>query len=501
MTKRAVLVVFTMALTLALVNPMASAQAPCPAIPGVDERCEAWTAAVHGGDLGTTTGDFPSDLAVSPDGSAVFVSGSSRDESDPFQAASRWTVAAFDPGTGTERWRKRPSDLDRYALTTAITVTSDGRFVVATGTQRASFSAPASRMTTIAFDAVTGAEVWRSVWDGSALQDGGMDVVASDDTVYVVGYTRPEGKGYDYAAVAYDAATGEERWSSTWAGIADGRDDNPFAAGLSPDGSLLHVTGWSAGSGEFNNDYGTVTFHTRGEDAGEVAWEARFDGVGSRAPDQANDLAVDADGTVYVTGISDDVPGGPPFSVNYDIATLAYEGATGAQRWVKRHRFGSNTWNVGEAIAVSGNRVVVGGLTYTSSSKDSDPVILALDASSGAVVWSHQETLAQHEGEYGLDVAAAGNTAFLVGVSGKSVGSVIPGTSGTIASQATYAYDLAGGSRRWLARYNPMPFDNVSGQAVVPAANGLRAFVLSQITRNANPDGNIYDIGVTAYDS
>ena len=90
---------------------------------------------------------------------------------------------------------------------------------------------------------------------------------------------------------------------------------------LSPNGSRLYVTGVSSNGLATCVDvestaYATVAYDTAD---GHTVWSARYYGLSVRNPDEADALAVSADGaSVFVSGTSD---GG---CVNPDSATLAY---------------------------------------------------------------------------------------------------------------------------------------------------------------------------------
>ena len=97
--------------------------------------------------------------------------------------------------------------------------------------------------------------------------------------------------------------------------------DGANALALSPDGSRLYVTGVSSNGLATCVDvestaYATVAYDTAD---GHTVWSDRYYGLSVRNPDEADALAVSADGaSVFVSGTSD---GG---CVNPDSATLAY---------------------------------------------------------------------------------------------------------------------------------------------------------------------------------
>jgi hypothetical protein len=67
------------------------------------------------------------------------------------------------------------------------------------------------------------------------------------------------GSGYDYAAVAYEAATGHRLRLTRYNGPADGNDSSQAAA-VSPTTGTVLITGQSAGTGTMEIDFATVAY-------------------------------------------------------------------------------------------------------------------------------------------------------------------------------------------------------------------------------------------------
>ena len=87
------------------------------------------------------------------------------------------------------------------------------------------------------------------------------------------------GGGADYATVAYDAATGAQRWASRYNGPAN-RDDFALSVAVSPDGATVFVTGASFGGRNraccnSDWDYATVAYDAA---TGAQRWASRYNG-------------------------------------------------------------------------------------------------------------------------------------------------------------------------------------------------------------------------------
>ena len=129
---------------------------------------------------------------------------------------------------------------------------------------------------------------------------------------------------------------------------------------------------------------------------GAHVWSKR---LGSTGYDYANDIAVDSNGNVMVTGQFQgtvDFGGGPLISAgSYDIFVAKYAGSNGSHLWSKR--FGSTSSDNSCGVAVDGNNNVIltgafqgavdfgGGPLINAGAYD---IFLAKYTASGAHVWS-----------------------------------------------------------------------------------------------------------------
>jgi PQQ-like domain len=152
-------------------------------------------------------------VAVSPGAGTVFVTGTSR-----VAPALDYATAANDAATGARRWVSRYSGPPGHADSArSVAVSPDGATVFVTGSSRAGPTGATSGLdyATVAYDAATGAQRWASRYNGPANGDDGASSVAVSPggaTVFVTGISQGAASGSDYATVAYDAATGALRW-------------------------------------------------------------------------------------------------------------------------------------------------------------------------------------------------------------------------------------------------------------------------------------------------
>src|SRR2546427_5018005 len=228
--------------------------------------------------------DVPEALGVSVDGSRVFVTGySSSPHGDDF------ATVAYDATTGAQLWVKR-YDGPRHGQddAQALAVDPDGSRIFVTGNSEGG----GGDYLTLAYDAVTGSTLWRARIGARNPVDLPASLVASPDgsTVFVTGQPASRHRNSDYGTVAYDAATGAELWRRRWSG--SGFDD---AVGVvaAPDGSRIFVAGLSYVPGG-GSDFGTVAADPA---TGAILWRQRDEmGVGKAlvvSPDSS---------MVFVTG-------------------------------------------------------------------------------------------------------------------------------------------------------------------------------------------------------
>ena len=237
-------------------------------------------------------------IDVSPEGSKVFVTGGATLRKT---GTYGYATIAYDASTGEQLWVRLyngPNHLRAFAED--LGASPDGSTVFVTGYAFDSY-------VTVAYDALTGERLWVSRYKapGEAFF---LGVSPDGSRVFVTGLAFDV--TLDYVTVAIDSATGKRLWVSRYNGRGNDADW-VYDLGVSPDGSMVFVTGASVGTDR--GEYATVAYDAV---TGARSWVRRYNGPG-KIRDGARGLAVSPDSAaVYVTGIS----GGQSF----DYVTIAY---------------------------------------------------------------------------------------------------------------------------------------------------------------------------------
>ena len=241
-----------------------------------------------------------------------------------------------------------------------------------------------------------GEEVWTKTYNGTAdgSDEGYGIAVDGSGNVYVTGSEEVTGQDSNIWVRKYDL-NGYKVWTSTYNGTAD-KDD--YGYGMAVDGSgNVYVTGseWVAGQ----NDNIWVRKYDSG---GNGVWVSTHNGTAD-SRDCGQGIAVDGKGNLYIT---------------------AYEGVAGQESniWVRKHDSdGNEVWtrtyngtadgnDRGHGIAVDGNgNVYVTGYEEVTG-QDSNIWVRKYD-SGGKEVWTrtHNGTADGNDRGHGIAVDASGN--------------------------------------------------------------------------------------------
>jgi hypothetical protein len=279
-------------------------------------------------------------IAVSPDGSAVYVTGATG-------------TVAYNAATGAKLWTAS-------AWANAIAVAPDGSAVYVTSSLTFGYRNRYTAYLTIAYDTATGDILWSAHYDVPKGQSSATAIAATPtgSAVIVTGTTRDStGTVANFGTVAYNPATGARLWVRAYHDPHGPSGARSLV--ISPDGSRAFVAGTSddiPGALSYGT-YVTVAYNTT---TGASVWTARYRGPVSGAGGPSEDVAITPDGAkVIVTGYNWSAsPGSQP-----EFATVAYDSGSGAQLWVARYGDPAKEATYGISVTVSpdSSRVFVTG--------------------------------------------------------------------------------------------------------------------------------------------
>ena len=359
----------------------------------------------------------------------------------------------------------------------SATVTPDNASVVVAG-----MGGGASAVV-VAYSATTGEQEWVATYDGGQGYDAAMDVVSSPDGTMIYATAAslgPEGPGdVDYVTLGIERMNGVVRWATRSSSPGEG-NDNPLAIAVSPDGRMVATTGWWRDGFAGNTpawSYGTIAYDAAD---GTVLWINKFTAP-NLVGNSGKDVGFSPDSSlVYVTGQAQR----PNFPrVRSDFGTVAYDTATGAEVWAQRYNECEDCLVSSLAIGPDGT-IYVGGSDLqltdaggTNTGAQFRFAAVAYDGKTGARKWV---------GTYGFPVlhvfipniglSPNGQRVYLAGVSQHSGRNQL----------TTVALSAADGTLLWDARYGPpsvgatdiqpftpMPIATTPGRVYVGATAGV----------------------------
>lgn len=301
---------------------------------------------------------------------------------------------------------------------------------------------------TVALSGKTGALLWNGLpeamdrLDGTGKRNDGGSSIATDaaDNVYVAGYatnTHGSQTDSDFAVIKLDGLTGQRVWATFYNGSGSGASDAATDIALDTQGSV-YVTGSSDKGVGTDSDYATVKYDRHGIQQ----WVVRYDGYA--LSDAAAALAVDSAGNVYVTGTS------YGNGTQSDFAIIKYD-THGNLLWVSRFEGPDSDTAADIAVDSSGNVYVTG--SCVGSSTNADFCTVKYDGVSGELRW-----VKRYNGPANLDDSAIA-VAIMPGTGDVYVTGKSPGMS-TAVDIATVAY-RSDGSLLWAG----MPGIDAGGAA------------------------------------
>lgn len=246
-----------------------------------------------------------------------------------------------------------------------------------------------------------GDTLWTNTYNGSGngADEGLAITIDSLGNTFVAGYERgANGGGKNYITIKYNSL-GDTVWTKVY-NYSSNENEQANAIAVDHNGNV-YVTGQSDSdpTTTSNDDYATVKYNANGV----LQWSNRYDGAG-HARDRAYKVKADAAGNVYVTGRSNN-------GTNDDYATIKYN-SSGVQQWLKLYDGGRTDRAVDLILDPSGNIYVTG-----RSSNGSNPDIVTLKYnSSGTELWSSTYDRIDYDVPTGIALDGSGNV-YVIGQS------------------------------------------------------------------------------------
>ncbi len=306
---------------------------------------------------------------------------------------------------GDSLWvRRYNGPANDYDVAYALAVDVDGNVYV-TGTSIGDDSS--KDYATIKY-APNGDSLWVKRYSGPGNSpDEAFDLaVDSSGNVYVTGYCCGSSRRsfLDYLTIKY-APNGDTLWVRRYDGPGGNRyNDISFAIAID-ENENVYVTGQSDGGGT-SDDFVTIKYASNGD----ILWLSRYDGPPGHLSDYGKDVAVDKDGSVYVTGFNmNDTSYGAIYHQYYEYATIKYN-SNGDTLWVRRYRAPDKYWDEANALAIdkSGN-VYVTGYSFTYET-DADYATIRY-STNGDSLWvrRYNQYLDRYDKAYAITVDDNGN--------------------------------------------------------------------------------------------
>lgn len=411
-----------------------------------------WTA-THDGPMGLR--DFATSIASSPDGTTVFVTGIEDFRSTPDYASTATTIA-YETLTGAIRWVAQTdgvADPDWQDIGIDLAVSPDGSqvYMAAQSQTTPSQGAYDAVYTTVTLDAVTGQTLWSATQGGGGTwRPSALGVTPDGSTVIVTGGTL---SGGTVSTVAYGTGVGgtiagRRLWTASYkAALVQWARE----LSIDPDGSRVYVVGDRADSS--GSQFLTLAYDVH---SGALSWSHQY--AGPEGHEGYGPHVTAAGGRVFVAGRIAELEAGVSYD-DADLAVVAYEAASGNELWTAGydstspdlpHTGGNDIASAidaspdGSSIFVTGVGSISGAATWTNwgfgtlqpftkAPSGTAATTLAFDAYTGVRRWlaRYSPAVAVEGGAWGFDVEVSPDGTRLYTLSGGSPTSAADGTMHT----------------------------------------------------------------------
>ncbi|MBN9350978.1 MAG: SBBP repeat-containing protein [Chitinophagaceae bacterium] len=348
------------------------------------------------------------------------------------------TIIKYD-GAGNEIWRKVFGDRDDsyYWQIHPVEIFVDNNYVYVAATS----NADGNVFTVVKYD-LDGNFRWLKRFAGVGNFDWGHATDMSVDLsgyVYVTGYIAEEASLVpltqisNYFTVKLDGQSGDQLWVRTYNGADPGNGTNiPSSMVVDPTGNV-YITGTSLLNGQF--DIATIKYST----TGVLLWIRRYAGA-LNSDDGGNDIALDANNNVYITGYTTETDD------NINFITIKYS-ADGDQQWLRTYNGYEKYIDRALVMTIDGdNNVYVAGITHELATTQGNSDFLTIKYNTdGAQLWTSRYNGSLIEGPD--DIVLDGNNNIYI--TGQAYPSKI----------VTFRLNSGDGSQSWVKEFTPRAGD------------------------------------------
>jgi len=312
---------------------------------------------------------------------------------------------------------------------------------------------------------------WANSFNGTGDYSDKIKASTIDNSgnVYLAGFTMTSNH-HDMLVIKLNAA-GDTLWTRTHNGLNNSEDEaNDIAVDALGN---VYVTGY-ANNDSTNEDFVTLKYSS----SGQLLWIANYnDPFGD--DDKANSIALDGSGNVYVTGTTTKSSD----KTNEDFRTIKYN-SNGVQQWATA--FAGPGGGTDRALKIvvdgSGNPIITG---RSDNSQDDDWVTIKYNTNTGNTIWTNYLDYSKNDRPESMTIDASGN----VYVTGRA---------------RDVNYDVAtrkidpNGNTLWTKFYAGAGDDR--GRAIAVDASG-NIYVAGEIDLNPSGVVDLFDVFVLKYNS
>lgn len=202
-------------------------------------------------------------------------------------------------------------------------------------------------ITTIKYNS-DGVQQWLLSFDGPGHGDDVPYAISVDQhsNVYIAGYSDENGEyNYDFLTLKIDSS-GTIGWFKLFSNGAGPKNDVAFSVAVDDSGNVFSTGAtFVLASGGF--DLTTIKYNPDGVQQ----WVQRYNSPFG-FEDTGNDLVLDSNDNIYITGVSQEEPG------NYDAITLKYNNG-GNMQWVQRYNGPANSNDGGIRLSLDENSNII----------------------------------------------------------------------------------------------------------------------------------------------